>query len=223
MTETDSTAWPSTYYGKTRRIDLAKFYQDVLLASQQQPTTPPLKKKSSIKRRPTNGRRVSFANGPPTVHEYEAEHDPADLFCTPALECWPRNYQEFKEQAQKDNLTLLVDTSALCDPSSPPRRRSRRPHRLDLRPIRNANYTPKQEKEEQVSPSTLTSSMQLPALVAPSPTSSTETIESPITPSDKKLSLPITPARTVFVRAMTKFRSSSSTWLIHRSMQKENI
>ncbi|KAF7724584.1 hypothetical protein EC973_000892 [Apophysomyces ossiformis] len=196
IAETDPTAWPSTYYGRTRRIDLAKFYQDVLLASEQ--PREPLKKKSSIKRRPTNGRRVSFATGPPIVHEYEAENDLTDLVCTPMLECWPRNYQEFKEQMQKDTLaSLLVDSPALCDTPSP-RRRSRRPHKLDLRPIRNTNYVPKEQREEQVSPSpTTTSPIQIPpALVVPSPTSSTESIESPITPSDKKPSIPIAPART---------------------------
>lgn len=31
--EMDTTAWPSSYYGRSKRIDLAKFYQDILKAS----------------------------------------------------------------------------------------------------------------------------------------------------------------------------------------------
>jgi hypothetical protein len=33
LPEMDSNAWPSSYYGRTRRIDLAKFYHDILKAS----------------------------------------------------------------------------------------------------------------------------------------------------------------------------------------------
>ncbi|KAI7903883.1 uncharacterized protein BX663DRAFT_505556 [Cokeromyces recurvatus] len=60
-TEMDLTAWPSSYYGKTRRIDLAKFYQDILKASN-------IKEKKAIK-------KVRFSTDPPTVYEYEAEYD----------------------------------------------------------------------------------------------------------------------------------------------------
>jgi hypothetical protein len=57
ITNMDSSAWPSSYYGRTRRIDLEKFYQEITKASQ------PCKK------------RVTFSPDPPKVHEYEAEYD----------------------------------------------------------------------------------------------------------------------------------------------------
>lgn len=66
--DVDPAAWPSSYYGRTRRIDLAKLYRDTLLASQQQSGNG-----GECKRLSKPRRAVSFAVGPPTVHEYEAE------------------------------------------------------------------------------------------------------------------------------------------------------
>ncbi|KAI8372923.1 uncharacterized protein BYT42DRAFT_616121 [Radiomyces spectabilis] len=54
-TPADYDCWPSTYYGGKKRIDLAQFYHDVLLATQ------------------TRARRVGFSTEPPTVHVYEAD------------------------------------------------------------------------------------------------------------------------------------------------------
>ncbi|CDH48219.1 predicted protein [Lichtheimia corymbifera JMRC:FSU:9682] len=90
--ESDLSAWPSSYYGRTRRIDLAKLYSETLrlarVDQQQQqqqqqkplPPHPPTRKmthnnhggaRSSTKTR----RKVSFTTEPPKVHEYEPEEN----------------------------------------------------------------------------------------------------------------------------------------------------
>ncbi|ORZ00439.1 hypothetical protein BCR43DRAFT_560938 [Syncephalastrum racemosum] len=72
--DVDPTAWPSSYYGRTRRIDLAKLYRDTLIASQQQAG-----QEGACKRHSKPRRAVSFAAGPPTVHEYESEEQDETL------------------------------------------------------------------------------------------------------------------------------------------------
>ncbi|KAI8379538.1 uncharacterized protein BYT42DRAFT_569111 [Radiomyces spectabilis] len=81
--ENDSSAWPSSYYGLTRRIDLAKLYHDILLATQTKPVFKPTRK--------CHARRVSFSTDPPTVHEYEPENDghPFARLDRLLMECWP--------------------------------------------------------------------------------------------------------------------------------------
>ncbi|KAI7857832.1 hypothetical protein BDC45DRAFT_532132 [Circinella umbellata] len=71
---TDSTAWPSSYYGRTKRIDLAKVYSDTLLRINQEQE----QERKSHQRNNKKGRRqVSFTTAPPIIHEYEREdiHD----------------------------------------------------------------------------------------------------------------------------------------------------
>ncbi|KAG2218758.1 hypothetical protein INT45_003076 [Circinella minor] len=66
----DSTAWPSSYYGRTKRIDLAKVYSDTLLRINQEQE----QKHHQQQQRNKKGRRqVSFTTAPPIIHEYERE------------------------------------------------------------------------------------------------------------------------------------------------------
>ncbi|KAI8975710.1 hypothetical protein BDF20DRAFT_837076 [Mycotypha africana] len=91
LSEMDSNAWPSSYYGRTRRIDLAKFYFDILKASsdeidkvnhQQQQQCDDLCSSSSdeeeqisIIQKPKSVKKVTFSKEPPTIFEYEPEYD----------------------------------------------------------------------------------------------------------------------------------------------------
>ncbi|KAI9493774.1 hypothetical protein BDB00DRAFT_872018 [Zychaea mexicana] len=61
----DPTAWPSSYYGRTKRIDLAKVYSDTLLRVNQEHEQRKQKRKGR--------RQVSFTTAPPVIHEYERE------------------------------------------------------------------------------------------------------------------------------------------------------
>ncbi|KAI7882956.1 hypothetical protein K492DRAFT_193108 [Lichtheimia hyalospora FSU 10163] len=81
--ESDLSAWPSSYYGRTRRIDLAKLYSETLRLARidqqqrQQKPLPPHPRKTihnhgaKIKTR----RKVSFTTEPPKVHEYDPEEN----------------------------------------------------------------------------------------------------------------------------------------------------
>ena len=64
----DSTAWPSSYYGRTQRVDLAKVYSDTLLRVNQEQ-----ERKRKQQRNQKGRRQVSFTTAPPIVHEYERE------------------------------------------------------------------------------------------------------------------------------------------------------
>ena len=64
----DSTAWPSSYYGRTQRVDLAKVYSDTLLRVNQEQ-----ERKRKQQRNQKGRRQVSFTTAPPIIHEYERE------------------------------------------------------------------------------------------------------------------------------------------------------
>lgn len=77
-------AWPSSYYGRTRRIDLEKFYHDLLKNSNHDESSSDDEEAdqvnsislpsvtSTVTKSP---KKVSFSTEPPTVYEYEAEYD----------------------------------------------------------------------------------------------------------------------------------------------------
>lgn len=94
----DLNAWPSSYYGRTRRIDLAKFYHDILKAStshddedhddqcSEDSTASSDDEEEAINQNnlvgvtslPTNSNKkktVTFTDEAPTVYEYEPEYD----------------------------------------------------------------------------------------------------------------------------------------------------
>ena len=86
--ESDLSAWPSSYYGRTRRIDLAKLYSETLRLAridqqqqQQQQQHKPLPPHPTRKIIHNHGastktrRKVSFTAEPPKVHEYEPEEN----------------------------------------------------------------------------------------------------------------------------------------------------
>lgn len=85
--ESDLSAWPSSYYGRTRRIDLAKLYSETLRLAridqqqqqqqyQQKPLPPHPKETRTTTTTTTKTRRkVSFTTEPPKVHEYEPEEN----------------------------------------------------------------------------------------------------------------------------------------------------
>lgn len=88
--------WPSSYYGRSRRIDLAKFYHDILKAtSDELETTDECEDpcSSSVSSNdedeqavqvdhisetvsePVNKKTVTFSADPPVIHEYEPEYE----------------------------------------------------------------------------------------------------------------------------------------------------
>lgn len=88
----DLNAWPSSYYGRTRRIDLEKFYHDILKASSND--DPCNDSSSSDEDEQVNhisttcvtpgsigtagnktNKKVTFSAEPPMVFEYEPEYD----------------------------------------------------------------------------------------------------------------------------------------------------
>ncbi|KAI8141374.1 hypothetical protein BJV82DRAFT_670657 [Fennellomyces sp. T-0311] len=71
--DADPTAWPSSYYGRTKRIDLAKVYSDTLLRVNQAQEQKKQRKQQKARR------QVSFTTAPPVIHEYEQED--MDDFC----------------------------------------------------------------------------------------------------------------------------------------------
>lgn len=101
----DSNAWPSSYYGRTRRIDLAKFYQNILKESnnnddhqynnslssgssssseEEEEFEEEYDQSNQISQDCTTAdnqnkakkhKKVRFSKEPPTVFEYEAEYD----------------------------------------------------------------------------------------------------------------------------------------------------
>lgn len=98
LSDMDSNAWPSSYYGRTRRIDLAKFYHDILKASSNdneddvdqcndsssdeegsqisQPGTTSTANNTIIITGTENQKKhVRFSTEPPMIYEYEAEFD----------------------------------------------------------------------------------------------------------------------------------------------------
>jgi hypothetical protein len=94
LPDMDMNAWPSSYYGRTRRIDLAKFYHDILKASgneltnhcedqcssssssdeEEQVITDQVSA-TSKQDNCMNKKSVTFSVDPPIVHEYESEYD----------------------------------------------------------------------------------------------------------------------------------------------------
>lgn len=86
--ESDLSAWPSSYYGRTRRIDLAKLYSETLRLAridqqqqqqqqqyQQKPLPPHPKEIRTTTTTTKTRRKVSFTTEPPKVHEYEPEEN----------------------------------------------------------------------------------------------------------------------------------------------------
>ncbi|KAI7895163.1 uncharacterized protein EV154DRAFT_477612 [Mucor mucedo] len=79
-------AWPSSYYGRTRRIDLEKFYHDLLKNSNHDESSSDDEEDEQVNHISVVGvtstitktkstKKVSFSTEPPTVYEYEAEYD----------------------------------------------------------------------------------------------------------------------------------------------------
>ncbi|CAO3586642.1 unnamed protein product [Absidia cylindrospora] len=116
ITEVDISAWPSSYYGRGKRVDLEKFFEKV---QQEQKEIEQRQQEDLVSKRSqrqgngrTGLRQVRFSPDPPTVFEYEAEYDTFD------------------------RLVSNIDQSKDIWPSHA----RRPPQRLDLRPIRNHQY-----------------------------------------------------------------------------------
>ncbi|CAO3610362.1 unnamed protein product [Mucor hiemalis] len=95
LPDMDMNAWPSTYYGRSRRIDLAKFYHDILKAStnddqcnsdsssgnssdeDEQVNQIRLSRVTATqeKSKKSTTKKVTFTEAAPTIYEYEAEYD----------------------------------------------------------------------------------------------------------------------------------------------------
>ncbi|ORZ16527.1 hypothetical protein BCR42DRAFT_415236 [Absidia repens] len=114
--EADVSAWPSSYYGRGKRVDLEKFFEKV---QQEQKEIEQRQQEDLVRKRSQrhgNGRsgvrQVRFSPDPPTVFEYEAEYDTFDRLVSnigQSKDIWPSHAR-------------------------------RPPQRLDLRPIRNHQY-----------------------------------------------------------------------------------
>ncbi|SAM09695.1 hypothetical protein [Absidia glauca] len=75
----DSTAWPSSYYGGGKRVDLEQFFLKVQQEQQ------------AIEQSPSP-RQVRFSPDPPQVHVYEAEYDTFDRLISDidqSKDTWP--------------------------------------------------------------------------------------------------------------------------------------
>ncbi|KAI8070453.1 hypothetical protein BC940DRAFT_296136 [Gongronella butleri] len=129
----DASAWPSSYYGRTKRVDLEKFFlkvQEEHAALQEVETQgndndndheQPVKKAKKV---------VRFHPGVPVVYEYEPEFDTFERLVS--------NIQ----LAKKDTWPSYA----------------RKPQRLDLRPIRNVHYNNQCQASMDPSPSSSPSS-----------------------------------------------------------------
>lgn len=95
-------AWPSSYYGRTRRIDLEKFYHDVLKASNDESSNNSSSDEDELSvtnrsfRTSSSGnttitKKVTFCTKPPVVFEYEPEYEQEDITKTHELfdDGWP--------------------------------------------------------------------------------------------------------------------------------------
>lgn len=173
ITNMDSSAWPSSYYGRTRRIDLEQFYKDILRASA--PTTITKKK-------------VTFSPDPPTVHEYEPEYDLLPRVTSSKLfdDGWPgrakkamasTEFMDFKSKIEAklgaiNDPSLLVqlqdkDNEIIHQENRGYYRHRKSPlvQKLNLRPIPNPI-------------------MNEPSLIMDTPSPSSSYTDSPLTPKD---------------------------------------
>jgi hypothetical protein len=166
----DREAWPSSYYRQAPRIDLAKFYQDILKMSiqeQEQEQIQPknssdnnnkLKTKKSKKRR---ARKVTFSTEPPQVYEYEPEYDddaPSETAVGFMSEGWPgrtkdamntSSFIDFKSKIEA-KLGAVNDSSLMTELNNSIKeqesrgfyrhRKSPLVQKLNLRPIPNENF-----------------------------------------------------------------------------------
>ncbi|ORZ17909.1 hypothetical protein BCR42DRAFT_412748 [Absidia repens] len=179
--EVDTSAWPSSYYRKSQRVDLEKFFQKVQQEQQEQQQLDDDKDRQKRLQRKKEGRtqrQVTFHPDPPTVFVYEPEYDTTGI--------------------------QLIDQPHSSKDIWPSHAR-RPPHRLDLRPIRNQHYGQPTPSPSQTSPSTPPLSPCSPSLPEvevdssddeddddqPSPTSATSTT-TPWTPATS--SPPFSPA-----------------------------
>lgn len=115
----DAAAWPSQYYGRTRRIDLQQMYTDLIKELQQQ-------------ERPQ--RRVSFSVGPPQVHVYEPVEYEDDN-----EESKPFVATRFVRMDEAEHFTEIYCKKKKANKFDSLGRR------YDLRPVRNVNYTKKMD------------------------------------------------------------------------------
>ncbi|KAG0170283.1 hypothetical protein DFQ28_010130 [Apophysomyces sp. BC1034] len=134
----DPTAWPSSYYGRTRHVDLAKFYHDIQDQLRNEP--PP--------------RRVSFSVEPPKVHRYN-QGDLTAVWLDQMMDDWGRGRRKSApaslatrglEEDDDDN-EEEEDLWGWDSPTSSAdhhyiQKRSDGLHHIDLRPIPNRDYRP---------------------------------------------------------------------------------
>ncbi|CAO3598205.1 unnamed protein product [Absidia cylindrospora] len=76
--QVDTSAWPSSYYRKSQRVDLEKFFQKVQQEQQEQQQLDNDNDRQKRLQRKNEGRRqrqVTFHPDPPTVFVYEPEYD----------------------------------------------------------------------------------------------------------------------------------------------------
>ncbi|KAI8882656.1 hypothetical protein K501DRAFT_295147 [Backusella circina FSU 941] len=217
----DNEAWPSSYYRQAPRIDLAKFYQDILKKSTQeqdqiQPknSTKKSNKKLKSKKNKKRARKVTFSTEPPQIYEYEPEYDHVDAPSDAAVgfmsEGWPgrakdamntSSFIDFKSKIEA-KLCAANDASLVTELNNSMKeqesrgfyrhRKSPLVQKLNLRPIPNENFD-------------------VPSLVmdtTPSPSSSY--CDSPGTPMDG-YSLPILENFSQYVSISSSSTSSSST------------
>ncbi|KAI8336670.1 hypothetical protein BC941DRAFT_427712 [Chlamydoabsidia padenii] len=111
--QVDSTAWPSTYYGRGKRVDLEQFFLKVQQEQQ------------AIEQQ-RNSRHVRFSPDPPQVHVYEAEYDSFDRLVSSienSKDTWPSHA---RRPPQKLDLRPVINqhyvVSTRNRPVSPERR-----------------------------------------------------------------------------------------------------
>ncbi|ORZ02374.1 hypothetical protein BCR43DRAFT_500436 [Syncephalastrum racemosum] len=116
----DAAAWPSRYYGRTRRIDLQQIYTDLVNELQQQ-------------ERPQ--RRVSFSVAPPKVHVYE----PVEYEDDDEEDSKPFAATRFIRTDEAENFSEIYCKKKKANKYDSLGRR------YDLRPVPNVNYTKKEK------------------------------------------------------------------------------
>ncbi|KAI8084545.1 uncharacterized protein BX664DRAFT_387272 [Halteromyces radiatus] len=131
IVEIDTSAWPSSYYGRCKRVDLEKFFQKV----QQEHAELERQQQNN------NGRQVRFSTEAPQIFEYEAEYDTFDRLVSnigQSKDIWPsyarrppqrldlrpiRNLQYNQHQANNISSESFINTSYFtCE--HPPTRQS---------------------------------------------------------------------------------------------------
>jgi hypothetical protein len=168
----DNDSWPSSYYRNSPRVDLAKFYHDILEASAGNNSNNSsdehnISECSQEVTNPNRDRRVTFSEEAPQVFEYEAEYDtPKQSVHGRSLDDgWPgraksamkssafidfKSKIEAKLSAVNDDSELISEIKNMDYQNGGGYYRYRKSplvQRLSLRPIPNQNYCTDEDNE----------------------------------------------------------------------------